>query len=599
MKTDWKILFIGNSFSDDTMEHAADILLSLGVSSVSLGNLYIGGCSVNRHVDNAANDRPLYEYRRNTGNGWTTTPGTSIRTALTSEEWDVVAIQGGTADGSRNTCQRCYENLPILVSYIRALCVNRPRVLFNMTWVGEPWNGHPEIVAHDGDQAAMFREIARIAREFVLPLTDGVSPAGTAIQNARAIGLSPLHRDGYHLSWGLGRYIAGLTFIAKATGLDIRAVSWRPEGVSQAQQALAIQAACDALQTPFAVTAPRGLTADFVSDTAAGAANQTVFDSDGKPHTARVYLPVTVGGEQYSLLFADATDSTFADGSHSVANTLCGGWTLSQMRVGVCASSSMEEAAEPASWTAVTFDGKEQVTVNADAWVQTDAFAVCASAGEVLCIEYRFCGERLPCHEELWVASFVDGEPSVRCPVPSRAAVRRDAVRIAFLGDSITQGIGSTKNSARHWAALTAKALETYAFWNLGIGFARSGDAASNGAWMRKAYENDIVILCLGVNDLKNGFTAEDVCENLRRTVKLLRSRGIRTYVQTVPPFEGLGDERNAVNAYIKTALVCDGVFDTSFMAAADGTPLYGGHPNDEGSALWAQKLTEWLKERI
>ena len=592
-----KILFIGNSFSDDTMEHAANMLRSLGVSSMSLGNLYIGGCSIHRHADNAANDRPWYEYRQNTGNGWTTTADVSMKTALISEQWDVVAIQTGTADGSRNTCERCYEFLPILIRYIKAVCHGTPKIVFNMTWVGEAWNGHPEMVAHDGDQAAMYRAVARNVREIVSPQVDAVSPAGTAIQNARVTGLAPLHRDGYHLSPGLGRYIAGLTFIGAATGLDIANVLWRPDGVSEAQAAIAVKAVQDALKSPFEVTAPTGLCEGFVSDSAAGTANQTTFESDGKPHTARVYIPVTVGTDAYTFLFADAIDTTFADGSHSVCNTLCGSWMLSDMRVGVCASSSAKQPTEPVAFTSVTFAGKPSVTMNANAWVETDPVAVTASAGDVLCVEYVFCGRTMPCHEELWIASFVDGEPSVRCPVPSRIAGKRDAVRIAFLGDSITQGIGSTKNSGRHWAALTANALEQYAFWNLGVGFARSEDAASNGAWLRKAKENDIVILCLGINDLKNGFTAEDVCENLRRTVKLLRSHGIRVYVQTVPPFEELGEERLQVNEYIQHALVCEGVFDTSFMAGADGSPLYGGHPNDDGSALWAQELTAWLKE--
>ncbi len=595
-----KILFIGNSFSDDTMEHAANILLSLGVGTVSLGNLYIGGCSIHRHVDNAANDRAWYEYRTNTGDGWTTTPNTSIRMALTSQEWDIVAIQTGTADGSRNTCERCYDYLPILLKYIRALCKNNPKIVFNMTWVGEAWNGHPEIVAHNGDQMAMYREVTRIVREVVLTQVDAVSPAGTAIQNARAVGLAPLNRDGYHLSWGLGRYIAGLTFVGAATGLDIAACSWMPEGVTALQATIAVKAVQDALKAPFEVTAPVGLAAGFVSDTAAGCANQTVFESDDEWHSARVYVPVTVGGDCYSFLFTDTTDSTFADGSRSVRNTLCGGWSLSQMRVGVCATSSMEKMTEPFSWISVTFDGETMVTVDANAWVQTDPVVVTAAAGETLCVEYQFCGKRLLCHDELWIASFVDGEPSVLCPVPSRVAVRRDAVRVAFLGDSITQGIGSTKNSGRHWAALTAKALgERYAFWNLGIGFARTEDAASDGAWLRKVKENDIVILCLGVNDLLYGFTAEDVCENLRRTVKILRSRGMRVFMQTLPPFEGLGDERVRVNEYIQNALDCDGVFDTSIMAAADGTPLYGGHPDDDGCALWAEKLTAWLKEML
>ena len=600
MKTDWKILFIGNSFSDDTMEHVANILLSLGVTDVTLGNLYIGGCSIHRHVDNAANDRAWYEYRQNRGEGWTTTEGTSLRTALTSERWDIVAIQHGTADGSRYTCEGCYDRLPILLSYIKALCPYAPKLMFNMTWIGCQWNGHPEIVAFNGDQQAMYREVTRITRDIVLPQVDAVSPTGTAIQNARAMGLSPLNRDGYHLSFGLGRYIAGLTFVAAATGLEIERVVWRPDGVGEASASLAVKAAKAALAVPFAVSCDTPLAEGYVSDTAAGSANQTIFESDNAWHTARVYYPLTVGGESYRLLFTDATDSTFADGTQSVCNTLLGDWSLRGLRVGLCQTSSMDTMAEPASWTAVTFDGADEKHVTAGAFFETDPVSLCAKAGDVLCVEYAFCGAKLPCHEELWVVSFVDGEPSVRCPVPSRVAVKRQATRLALIGDSITQGIGSTKNSGRHWAAGVASALgEDYAVWNLGIGFAKSEDAASDGAWLKKAKENDVAVICLGVNDLLRGFTAEDVQENLRRTVKILHSHGLRVFVQTVPPFEGLGETRERANQYIAMSSVWDGVFDNGFLETADGSPLYGGHPNDDGCALWAEKLSHYLKEKL
>ena len=47
-----KILAIGNSFSDDAMEHLAVILKGAGVENISLGNLYIGGCSLETHYNN-------------------------------------------------------------------------------------------------------------------------------------------------------------------------------------------------------------------------------------------------------------------------------------------------------------------------------------------------------------------------------------------------------------------------------------------------------------------------------------------------------------------------------------------------------------------
>ena len=63
-----------------------------------------------------------------------------------------------------------------------------------------------------------------------------------------------LTRDRFHLSLGLGRYIAALTFFGALTGIDVDLVSWRPEEVSEAEGALARAAACAALHLPFDVT---------------------------------------------------------------------------------------------------------------------------------------------------------------------------------------------------------------------------------------------------------------------------------------------------------------------------------------------------------
>ena len=46
-----KILFIGNSFAEDTAEHAANVALSMGISKIKIGVLYIGGCSIEMHYE--------------------------------------------------------------------------------------------------------------------------------------------------------------------------------------------------------------------------------------------------------------------------------------------------------------------------------------------------------------------------------------------------------------------------------------------------------------------------------------------------------------------------------------------------------------------
>lgn len=56
-----KILCIGNSFSVDTMQYVPNICANLGIKKIHLGNLYIGGCSINRHWENVKNNAKAYK----------------------------------------------------------------------------------------------------------------------------------------------------------------------------------------------------------------------------------------------------------------------------------------------------------------------------------------------------------------------------------------------------------------------------------------------------------------------------------------------------------------------------------------------------------
>lgn len=344
----------------------------------------------------------------------------------------------------------------------------------------------------------------------------------------------------------------------------------------------------------------------YVSDTSAGSANQTWFACGPQTHCGRVYYRLRVGGTDYRLLFSDVMDSTFADGTHSRANDVCGGFRIVSARAGLCDRSDVQEAVEPLCWHTVTFDGNPSKAVGAAESILCDPIPLAAEAGQTLCIELQVQGECLPCHEELQVASFVktDGVfvPSTQLPVPSVVAVKRDAVKLAFLGDSITQGIGAVKDSYRHYVARVADRLPpSVAVWNLGIGYARSEDAASDGVWMAKALQNDAVVVCLGVNDLLRGRTVQEIASNLLSVVKRLKKAGERVLLQSVPPFEFSAEARERwreLNALLPSiAEEADAFFDVvPHLCGDDGVPRYGGHPNDEGCAVWAEALMPTLE---
>ena len=56
------ILFIANSFADDTIQYMPNIAKELGYD-LDLYNLFIGGCSIDTHIENLRNNNHLYELR--------------------------------------------------------------------------------------------------------------------------------------------------------------------------------------------------------------------------------------------------------------------------------------------------------------------------------------------------------------------------------------------------------------------------------------------------------------------------------------------------------------------------------------------------------
>ena len=75
---------------------------------------------------------------------------------------------------------------------------------------------------------------------------DGIIPSGQALFNATQMGIQKVHRDTFHASLGVGRYILALTWYKSLTGKDITRDSFgcfdRP--VSEHEREIAIKAVC-------------------------------------------------------------------------------------------------------------------------------------------------------------------------------------------------------------------------------------------------------------------------------------------------------------------------------------------------------------------
>lgn len=353
----------------------------------------------------------------------------------------------------------------------------------------------------------------------------------------------------------------------------------------------------------------------YVSACTAGSGNQHFFvtASPEKEYTARAFYRLETEGEQaYSLLFSNVIDSTYANGAVSHKNRLCDEWEILSGRVGVCPEVDISHMPNIEKFTSLTFSGTFSKVVAPGEFFATDEFTLVTKKGAYLCLELTFRGREIPYHEEAQIPVFVRGEegwvPDRRMPLPGMIGCRREVpVRLGFMGDSITQGCGTVPNSYTHYAARLPGLLgDQYSYWDLGLGYGRANDAASDGAWLYKARQVDLITVCYGVNDLLQGFPPETIKKDLYTILTTLKANGQTVVMQTVPPFD-YGPAHAAlwreVNRYIKEELapLCDGVFDVvPILGQAEPNAhlsKYGSHPDGEGHRLWAEALAPFLAD--
>lgn len=250
----FNLLMIGNSFSDDTIQWVNEICSDLGIK-VNIANLFIGGCTLQTHQSNLINNAAAYEYRTyaNESNMWETKFYTSISEALTSYDWDYVSLQ--QASGSSGISST-YSSLTSTISEIKKL-KNDVKFIWNMTWAYQQNSTHGDFSKYNKDQLTMYQAIVNTVKERIESNSkiELVVPNGTAVQNARTSFIGDnLTRDGYHLSYDFGRYIAGLTLVAKMTGVDISTLKYAPTGVSKAYKDIAIESVINAINNPYSIT---------------------------------------------------------------------------------------------------------------------------------------------------------------------------------------------------------------------------------------------------------------------------------------------------------------------------------------------------------
>ena len=229
-----KILAIGNSFSVDAMKnYLYDVLKSAEYDQVILGNLYVGGCSIDTHWNYISSNSGSYEYHKNDDNGkWVTTYGAKAMDALQDENWDIITVQQVSSNSGQ---PETFGNLQNLVNWVNQYKTNpSAKVLWHMTWAYQQDSTHEAFPNYNNDQMTMYNAIVNTVQNTVLNIDgiDGVIPAGTAIQNLRQTSIGDtLTADGYHLNDQHGDYTASLTWYAAITGESLDLVDYAPASV--------------------------------------------------------------------------------------------------------------------------------------------------------------------------------------------------------------------------------------------------------------------------------------------------------------------------------------------------------------------------------
>ena len=251
-----RILMIGNSFSQDTVEHMPQMAKSLGFSEYIVGNLVIGGCSINTHYNHSKSGAKAYGfevYERSKGE-WVNKDEQSLIDGITYTDWDFITLQQvSSLSGKEETYN---QEIDEMIDFVKAHATNKNvKLVWNMTWAYT--QGFAGLEAYENDQMSMYKSIIATVQKRIVPNKSfiKVSPAGTSIQNARTSYIGDnLTRDGFHLSYKLGRYISGLTMFCAVTGYSPDEISYSPTDVDEKEEKVAKESVKNALKQKFSIT---------------------------------------------------------------------------------------------------------------------------------------------------------------------------------------------------------------------------------------------------------------------------------------------------------------------------------------------------------
>ena len=278
-----RILFIGNSFTKDAVEHLPGMLKAAGLDKVKMTHMYYGGRTVPEYNNGFAtvNDYRCYECGPGAA-GWTELMNKTIKEVAASDRWDIVTIQEHT--GKVNAWSWTSTEKEALQGLIDNVKSTQTGAMPKFYYILSQAYGDPAIVSYSqqtvivnnfaSSQADMYAAIVAQGKKVMAEVSfDDVIATGTVLQNLRTSKLQnsmDMTRDGYHMDYGIARYAASCAVFEKLIspafgGVTLDGNTFRyttsnstagsySTPVTDANAPIALQAARYALATPYAVT---------------------------------------------------------------------------------------------------------------------------------------------------------------------------------------------------------------------------------------------------------------------------------------------------------------------------------------------------------
>lgn len=224
-----KILAIGNSFSQDATAYLYQIAKSGGID-IKVGNLCIGGCSLERHHLNLRENLCDYSYEIN---GHYSGARMTLQAGLCEDNWDIVTMQ--QASHFSGLPDTYYPHINELSAYIKKFSPESIQYI-HQTWAYEIDSNHGAFTDYECDQHKMYNLLKSAYSQAAETLNIDIIPSGDVVQTLRskpefdyAKGQPSLCRDGFHMHLLYGRYAVAATWFETLCSGDIFNSTFLPD----------------------------------------------------------------------------------------------------------------------------------------------------------------------------------------------------------------------------------------------------------------------------------------------------------------------------------------------------------------------------------